>query len=210
MYDKMFVFVKNYLESSDGEPAKTGCLPFRKRSEHIRRVFLWAKRLIEGEPFINQKAVLTAALFHDIGYALSSEDSKHADYSTAICEGYLKENNFDSEFRNLVVYLVKNHSNKELMKTADTPLELILLMEADLLDETGALSIVLDCMTEGSKETQTFEKTYQHILNYSYKALRANPMVTGKGKLFWESKQHLMETFIEHLSFDLGLQEPVS
>lgn len=32
-------------------------------------------------------------------------------------------------------------------------------MEADLLDETGALSIVWDCMIERSKEKQTFEKT---------------------------------------------------
>jgi uncharacterized protein len=47
-----------------------------------------------------------------------------------------------------VVFLVKNHSNKQLMTAKGTPLELILLMEADLLDETGALSIVWDCMME--------------------------------------------------------------
>jgi hypothetical protein len=34
-------------------------------------------------------------------------------------------------------------------------------------------------------------------------------MVTEKGKMFWESKQNLMETFIEHLSFDLGLKDTI-
>lgn len=205
----MYQFVKNYLESNNSELSQIGCFPFRKRSEHIRRVFLWAKRLTEGEPFINRDAVLTSAIFHDIGYALPLKDSKHADNSAVICENYLKENNFDGEFIKLVVYLVKNHSNKELMKIADTPLELILLMEADLLDETGALSIVWDCMMEGSEKTQTFEKAYNHIMNYSCKILSVNPMVTEKGKFFWESKQNLIKTFIEHLSFDLGLQDTI-
>jgi uncharacterized protein len=130
----MFQFVKGYLESNNGELSKTGLFPFRKRSEHIRRVLMWAKRLTEGEEFVNKEAVLTSAIFHDIGYAVSEDDSGHAKYSAVICESYLKENNFDSEFISLVIYLVKNHSNKELMKSSDTPLELILLMEADLLD----------------------------------------------------------------------------
>ncbi len=91
-------------------------------------------------------------------------------------------NGFEPEFINFVVYLVRNHSNKQLMTRSDTPLELILLMEADLLDETGALSV-----------------------NYSYASLNVNPMVTVKAKEFWQSKQKLIEDFIEHLSYDLGI-----
>jgi uncharacterized protein len=76
-------------------------------------------------------------------------------------------------------------------------------MEADLLDETGALSIVWDCMMEGEAQIQTFEKTYNHIMNYSYKSLKENPMVTDKAKQYWESKQNLVKEFIEQLAFDL-------
>jgi uncharacterized protein len=202
----MFQFVKSYLENNDGEATKTGYFPFRKRSEHIERVFMWAERLVDGVTYINKKAVLVSAIFHDIGYAISVDMSKHAESSAVLCEQYLKENGYDIEFINFVIYLVRNHSNKELMKEGDTPLELILLMEADLLDETGALSIVWDCMMEGSQEIQTFDKTYNHIMNYSCNSLNINPMVTAKARVFWENKQNLMKEFINQLSFDLGIK----
>jgi uncharacterized protein len=207
MYDKMFKFVKDYLENNEAETIKIGKFPFRKRSEHIRRVFMWAKRIADGEDYVNKEAVLVAAIFHDIGYALSLDKSKHAEDSAILCEKYLKENGYDTEFISLVTYLVRNHSNKELMTVSDTPLELILLMEADLLDETGALSVVWDCMMEGSEQIQTFEKAYNQIMNYSNKSLKANPMVTAKSKAFWENKQNLMKAFIDQLSFDLGICE---
>lgn len=205
MYEKMFQFVECYLENNDGEKGNNYKFPFRKRSEHIKRVFMWAERLIDGETNINKEAVLVSAIFHDIGYALSSDNSKHAENSAFLCEKYLKESEYDTEFIRFVTYLVRNHSNKELMTISDTPLELILLMEADLLDETGALSIVWDCMMEGSQVLQTFNKTYEHILNYSYKSINTNPMVTAKAKEFWQNKQRLMKEFIEQLSYDLGL-----
>lgn len=205
MYEKMFQFVECYLENNDGEIGNNYKFPFRKRSEHIKRVFMWAERLIDGESNINKEAVLVSAIFHDIGYALSSDNSKHAENSAFLCEKYLKESEYNTEFIRFVTYLVRNHSNKELMAISDTPLELILLMEADLLDETGALSIVWDCMMEGSQVLQTFNKTYEHILNYSYKSINTNPMVTAKSKEFWQNKQRLMKEFIEQLSFDLGL-----
>lgn len=207
MYDEMFQFVKDYLKNNDDEASKIGYFPFRKRSEHIMRVFMWAERLVKSESYINKEAVLVAAIFHDIGYALSLDNSSHAENSAILCEKYLKEKRYDAEFINFVTYLVRNHSNKELMTVRDTPLELILLLEADLLDETGALSIVWDCMMEGSQQIQTYDKAYNHILSYSYKSLNVNPMVTDKAKTFWEDKQNLMKEFIEQLSFDLGIED---
>jgi uncharacterized protein len=201
----MFQYVNNCLGDNDGEACKIKYFPFRKRSEHIRRVFMWAERLVDGEENVNKEAVLVSAIFHDVGYALSLDSLKHGENSAILCEKYLKENGFDIGFINLVVYLVKNHSQKELMVASGTPLELILLMEADLLDETGALSIVWDCMMEGSQQVQTFEKTYKHIMNYSYKLLSENPMVTTKAKAFWENKQNLIREFTRQLSYDLGI-----
>ncbi len=163
--------------------------------------------LTEGETGIHTQAVLTAAIFHDVGYALLPDNMEHAENSAVLCERYLKENHYDSSFTDLVTDLVKNHSRKEMLQSPGTLRELILLIEADLLDETGALSIVWDCMAEGAKETQAFEKTYHHILNYSCKELSANPMVTEKAKAFWEEKQRQAERFMAHLSFDLGLQD---
>lgn len=205
MYDKMFEFVNKQLENNDCWVSKVGFFYFRKRTEHIKRVFMWASRLIDSELYVNKEAVLVSAIFHDVGYALAEDKTKHAENSAILCEKYLNDNGFDTKFTDFVVYLVKNHSNKELMSCKETPLELILLMEADLLDETGALSIIWDCMMEGAQEIQTYEKTYEHILNYSYKALAKDPMITPKGKEFWKNKQKLVQEFVNQLSFDLGL-----
>ncbi|MEG2411569.1 HD domain-containing protein [Clostridium sp.] len=205
----MFKFVRDYLITHEAEitNGESRQISFRKRSEHIQRVFMWVERLIEGEDFINKEAVLVSAVFHDVGYALNFNNLDHAENSATICEKYLKENTFSTDFINLVTYLVRNHSNKELMTVGDTPLELIVLMEADLLDETGALSVVWDCMVEGSERIQSFKNTYNHIINYSYDTLTVNPMVTDKGKKFWEDKQQLVKEFAKQLSFDLGLDE---
>lgn len=202
----MFEFVSEHLKNSDGEASENGYLPFRKRSEHIKRVFTWAKRLLNDDCNVNQEAVLISAIFHDVGYALSTDTTNHAKNSAAIFEKYLKDHGFANEFIDFVVFLVKNHSNKQLMTAKGTPLELILLMEADLLDETGALSIVWDCMMEGAQEIQSFQKTYEHILDFSYQILNKNPMVTAKGKEFWERKQKLVQEFVTQLSYDLGLE----
>ena len=108
--------------------------------------------------------------------------------------------NEDNEY---IKYLILNHSKKELMQNKNTPIELIILMEADLLDETGALSIVWDCMAEGAQEIQSFEKTYKHIKDKSCKILDINPMVTKPGKEIWKKKQTLVKEFIIQLKYDL-------
>lgn len=209
MHKEIFEFIKDYLEVNGGEISNIGHFPFRKRSEHIRRVYMWAKRLVEDKSDINKGAVLVAALFHDVGYAISADGSLHAEYSANICKKYLMEHGFSPEFIDEVTYLIINHSNKDLMTAKDASLELILLMEADLLDETGALSIVWDCMMEGSQNVQTFEKAYEHIREYSFKSLKSNPMITDKAIEFWQRKQSLMKEFVEHLSHDLGIQEDI-
>ena len=58
-----------------------------------------------------------------------------------------------------------------------------------------AIPIRINFMMEGSQQILTFEKTYNHILNYSYKNLYVNPMIMAKAKAFWESKQNLMQEF---------------
>ncbi|WP_195971118.1 HD domain-containing protein [Clostridium thermobutyricum] len=206
MYNKMFNFVKTYLVDNDAEKFNFGS-NFRNRSEHISRVFMWSKRLLDDRYTINVEALLTAAIFHDIGYAVNSNNLSPDENSAILCEKYLTEEGFDFEFINLVTYLIKNHSNKELLTNEEVPIELILLIEANLLDETGALSIISDSMFEGSLDEQSYYKTYHQIITYSYNNLKTNPMVTQKAKMFWKEKQKLTKLFIEQLAFDIGLLE---
>ncbi len=206
-HENMFDYVKEKLILNQGEKCDHGAFPFRMRSEHIRCVYAWAQRLISDDMNINREALLTAAIFHDSGYGMYSEKKSHAEQGAIECETYLKANGYEEDFINFVIYLVRNHSTKAMLTLEDTPLELILLMEADWMDETGALSIVWDCMMEGSKETQTFENTYEHIQSYTLKDMKRNPMVTPKAKALWQKKRDLVDAFLEHLAYDLGMED---
>ena len=48
MYAEMFRHVKEQLDKNDHDVTDTGSFPFRTRSGHIKRVFMWAERLMEG------------------------------------------------------------------------------------------------------------------------------------------------------------------
>ena len=203
MFDEMLNYVTEYLNSNGGQISQ---LPFRVRSDHIKRVFMWTNQLIDGvDAPINRDALLTAAAFHDIGYANLSENEPHAENSAKIFLQYAATKDYSEQDKQFIAYLIQNHSNKNMLHDDDAPLELILLIEADLLDETGALSIVWDCMMEGGETIQSFTKTYEHIKNYSGKILRENPLVTKKGKLYWEQKQTLTAEFIKQFAFDIGI-----
>lgn len=80
----MFEFVESHLSQNDNV-----LFPFRKRSEHIKRGFMWAQRLIPKEPPINKDALLIAAIFHDVGYTSYLNVPGHAENSAIICEKYL-------------------------------------------------------------------------------------------------------------------------
>jgi len=208
-YVSMFSYVKNILRDNDNNATKLiEKFPFRIRSAHIWKVYNWAKRLADINEYrnLNTEALLIASLFHDAGYAISPNSKEHAKNSEIIFREYSQENNFQKEKEDFIAYLVKNHSNKKLMDNEDTPIELIMLFEADILDETGTMSILWDCMAEGTKEKQSYITTYEHIKTNTMKILNGNPMKTQKGKQYWEKKQKSVRNFIEELAYDLGIE----
>ena len=168
---------------------------------------MWVERLLDTPEAckIDKDAVLTAAVFHDVGYSALDNTKSHAENSADIFDEYAINNDFDNSKSDFISYLIRNHSSKELMFAEGTPMELIILMEADLLDETGAMAIVWDCMAEGAETEQSFVKAYEHIINYSGKILENNPMFTQKAKEFWSEKQKLVSEFIRYLAFDLAV-----
>jgi len=207
MYDAIFRDVKAILSGCE-YATKNALLPFRTRSAHIWRVFLWARRLMGDQTSdrrADEESLLTAALFHDTGYALQPDGQKHADGSAVLFSRYMKEKGIAFANPDFIISLIRNHSAKSLMREKDTPIELILLMEADLLDETGAMTIAWDCMAEGAQTEQSFEGAYRRIEAFTRKQLAENPMVTESARAIWADKQALIRRFMSHLAFDLGI-----
>jgi len=142
-----------------------------------------------------------ATIFHDIGYSLQQEN--HAESGAVLCREYLDSIGYPAEKADFICDLIARHSDKEILHDADTPLELVLLMEADLFDDTGAHGIVMDAWIQSLRAEVSFESIYEHIMKYSWKQMQENPMRTEKARRIWEEKKELTDRFVESLKVDL-------
>ncbi|MGH4122472.1 MAG: HD domain-containing protein [Clostridium sp.] len=175
-------------------------MAFRSKYQHTIRVLGWAKRLAEGRKDVDTDALYIAVIFHDIGYAEGKEF--HAERGAKLFYQYGIKTKMDLTFIKKVKNLIFLHSSKELLKEKNIPIELIILIEADLLDEEGALRMVWYSLDKGISGAQSYDDVYQHIVMGNNKRL-VNPMVTEKAKYYWNEKQKLVETFTKQLEDDI-------
>ncbi|MDE5856428.1 MAG: HD domain-containing protein [Anaeroplasmataceae bacterium] len=204
-YEDMLEYVKHILIENKGIRSHKPQLYFRNRFEHIKRVYGWAKRIMAGVENCDERIVLTAAIFHDCGYTNESKKA-HATLGANIFLDYAKEHSFDQEFTDRIYDMILNHSNKGLIKQADTPIEMIVLLEADLIDEEGALGVVFDLLAEGFKCPDSYDSVFNEIMMHSAHILDQNYMVTPVAKEIWETKKEFIKKFIDDLKYDLFME----
>lgn len=200
-YKEYLSYVREYLTRNHGINSPNPLHPFRSRYHHIIRVLHWCFRLAEGEKELDREALYTAAIFHDIGYT-DRDNEQHAQRSSAAFQEYAKANGMEQSFTEKVAQMIYGHSDKTLLQKADTAKEMILLLEADLLDEEGAMGIVWDCMTLGYARVNSYGNVYDYIMESSNKP-EPNPMVTPKARQYWAEKKRIAAEFAEHLKNDL-------
>ena len=205
-YMGYLAYVKGYLTRNRGMVSPNPLHPFRSRYQHTIRVLHWCFRLSEGMEEVDLDALCTAAIFHDIGYS-DRDNEHHAIRSGRAFHEYALEHQIEEGFRDKVERLIYAHSNKKLLEKTDTSLELILLLEADLMDEEGAMGIVWDCMTMGNMRASSYGAAYYHIMENSNKE-EPNPMVTSKAKILWEEKKKIVSQFVDLLAEDLMIGSP--
>ena len=102
-------------------------------------------------PEADAELTLVSTLFHDIGVIATTREKPKADHDLLggpIARDYLLQNGYAPAFADRVASLVVQHQARERMQDPDTPIELVILMEADMLDERGALGILWDAMAE--------------------------------------------------------------
>jgi uncharacterized protein len=197
----MLGYVKSLFEQCAEHNEK---FMFRNKYEHTKRVYAWAKRLLECES-ADEDIVLAAVIFHDAGYTCCEQE--HARQSAEICERYLLQANFNPSFIEQVTEIIANHCKKDLIFKPDTSIEQILLIEADCLDESGALSVLRDALSEGMQKG-SYESTLERL---SKRRIVVNPdklyCVTGTAKKIWMEKRQLYLDFLESLKVDLVVAE---
>ena len=203
-YNDMFDYVLNVLTLNDGLKSKQAKFTFRDRFKHIKRVFGWANRIMDGLD-VDRDVILTAAIFHDSGYSRLPK-GEHNIRGALIFKEYALMKGFDESFINRVYSMIVNHSDKELLAKEDTPLEMIVLLEADLMDEEGALGLVFDLLAEGTKLPDSYEIVFNEIMKHSAHILDQDFMVTPLARKYWNEKKNFIKKFIEDLKFDLFME----
>lgn len=204
-YEELWAYVKSALAVYDqhGGMALTG-IKF-SRFEHTERVYRWMMILAEEyENELDMEALQIATILHDIGYSLNKEDMRsHAQDGAVLSREYLERIGYPAEKTEFICSLIARHSDKNALHAEDSPLELVLLMEADLLDDTGAHGIIMDTWIRSIRENASFESILAHIKKFSWRQIQKNPMRTEKACRIWEEKRNLTNRFVESLSMDL-------
>lgn len=183
--------------------------PFRSRYEHTKRVMKWMKRIISDRPSVDRELLELAVIFHDVGYCMG-ENKAHCIHSEAIFRQYAKQQAEccdgkpiykDTAKVEMIADLVRNHTAKEKIGSDSISDEMLILMEADLLDEEGAMRIAWDGMAQGMAGGESFKA----LLDWHRKFWKPdyNPMVTELAKEYFAKKQRLMAEYLSELEFDL-------
>lgn len=207
---QMLSDIRQMVEQS-GVQAFLDPYPFRDRPSHMYRCYQWAQRILPCRPEADREVTLVATLFHDVGVIRSTPEHPKVDHDLLggeIVREYLLSHGWGAGFAERVAYLVEHHQQRELIQQEGTPIEHVILMEADMLDERGALGIVWDAMAEGSKQTQSYESSLERFKTRKlYRRPDRNPMYTENARAFWAEKQRLHMDFVHALERDLGLTD---
>ena len=199
-FDEMLEYAKEVLFDDDDEKRVTSRHIFRSRYKHITRVLGWCKR-IEKDLDCDKNVLYTSAIFHDVGYSKGKEG--HANASAVMFKEYADKHNFDKDFVDKVYDAIIKHSDKNYLKDPNSSNELIILLEADLLDEEGVLGLVWDLMARGTMSPTSYEESIESIMNHAGHILEQDYMVTPTAKYYWDKKKKLVADFLTELKFDL-------
>ena len=210
-YFEMLKYVESILAEGNTEKVGNKSEINYTRFEHTKRVLKFAKKLYDmtdDKIGIIYDDLIIATIFHDVGRTSADRiNISHAKAGVPITKEYLLAHGYDAKRVDYIGSLVECHSDKWRMKDpASMDRNLLMLMEADLLDDMGAAGIVMDCMiTEKRNPDAMFLDCLDHIIRYTKRLSEENPMVTKEARALWEEKRLLVNKFTDALSDDIEL-----
>jgi len=208
---QMLEYVRDRLKPVD-DAAKSGKrFSFRSRFEHTKRVLEWALTINEKE-CADAGILVVATIFHDVGYCEYREGGDgHSKISERIFREYIGMLPADILSANLtaqqiaeVSAVILAHSDKKLDCSLLTK-EQMVLMDADLLDEAGAMRVLWECFMEAGKSQYDYVSAYKEIVKSYYElADDFAHLHTEEGKRLHLEMQDYIRRFVEGLRTELG------
>lgn len=191
--DNIHEFVKIFLQISD---------PHNKLStriyEHTMRTMMIAERILNKE-VADRNVVMISLLLHDIGKTLC--DNSHNLVSFRIAEILLNKYEFNESTKKKILDCILYHSAKDIA-TLDLSTEQKVMMDADILDEIGILTISRICLRNNDRNSsiqdviKTLDQKY-HKIDKETTYLKTNVGL----KLYNQKKKKLKEN-IEQLKLE--------
>jgi len=185
------------------------------RFYHIKRVTAWANRIadelyqhdaVADADAIDRDCLHLASILHDVGYNAYHISKDHSEAGVVLVEQFLTAEGVEEEKKEKILNLIRLHSRKDLMFLEDTPMELVILMEADLMDDMGASGLVMDAWinTRMNQDATSFDTIFEHMQKYTQAQQMEEPMRTEPSKRFWREKQELVQEFMRQFARDLN------
>lgn len=191
------VDVKQIIADS-GRPLKYA---FRDRYHHTLRVLNWARRIqsVEGG---DMDVITFAVIFHDTGW---EEGTPYTEVSAKIAKEYLQEKGVDKKIIDRVVDVTKNH-NARTKSDDELSIEEKVIMDSDLLDELGVMSVVWDAMSVMELKKPSYKKALERTQEYFKDYLNQRDAIrTQTGLKLFNQRLDVYETMIKEFAFELGL-----
>lgn len=193
-YADVIEFVKTQT-AGNGRPPN---YEFRSRFEHTMRVYRWAIKL-QSKLGGDLDIIVLAALLHDIGW---DENRPHGEVGAEIAVEYLDSIGVDPEKIAKIGEIIMIHEEKDT--DADLSLECRIVMDADLLDEVGAVSVLWDSMATALEDDASYKRAYYRIKNfYRINKPKIRRCKTDAGRVEYNKRMQLLEEFIFQLEKEL-------
>ena len=175
--------------------------PFRSRYRHTLRVLMWALRL--QEKLGGDKDVLMySSILHDCSW---DGKQNHAISSYQEAKVFLDQFDLDKEFKEKVLEGVLYHNRND---TPDLCKESYILMDADELDEVGAVCLLWDALAEQHEKD---EVSYKSVIDRTKKYIPRLYKNLGKFHFdyslnIYKRKLEFMEEFIKEAEDELEIE----
>lgn len=193
-YAEVIEYVKK-MTSDNGRPAN---YPFRSRYEHTMRVYRWAIKL-QSKLGGDLDVIVLAALLHDIGW---DDERDHGEVGAELAVEYMDSIGVDPSVIARVGEIIMIHEDKDT--DAPLSLECQIVMDADLLDEVGAISILWDAMATACEDEASYKKAYYRVKNYyRQNKPKIRRCKTDAARAEWTKRMQLIETYLTQLEKEL-------
>lgn len=172
---------------------------FRDRYHHMLRVMKWGERIqaIEGGDI---DVVRTACMLHDIGW---HDRINHAVISRRLSEEFLRGIGYEADKLPKVLEAIEFHNARESNRGFN--LETWIVMDADILDEVGAISCVWDAMATCYDTDANYQKAYQRIVDNALRLRKERKLLkTDAGRRFYDERLAFIDSFLREMDFELG------